>query len=350
MMRKTLLLSLLFLSPSMAWSVVRTICASGCDHTTITAAETASGGGDILEIQDSRTYDESWIPDDERTLRSVAGQTPIVQRMGAITVDLDSAGSPVTIDGIDGGLKISSTGGGSRTIQHGAGSKITLVVTDVEIQTDQTSPIVLANLLTTTESSYTCERVKFDGNGKSNIIGIQYQNADPGGTGRQLNVRNCVFFGFKGGTNGRAIKVDGTVTTNAGELINNTIADADKGLDIDEKMVLTNNIFADSGDDIVEAGVFDKNDGTFNIFEEEPSTGWPASNIHGITVDFVNAAAKDFHLSNGTRGVDEGTTTSVTVDFDGDSRPQGPAYDIGMDETLPTIVVKGSLSLLGAGI
>jgi hypothetical protein len=49
---------------------------------------------------------------------------------------------------------------------------------------------------------------------------------------------------------------------------------------------------------------------------------------------FVNAATGDFHLvSTATAAIDQVTAPAgVTDDFDGDSRPIGPAADIGADE------------------
>lgn len=48
---------------------------------------------------------------------------------------------------------------------------------------------------------------------------------------------------------------------------------------------------------------------------------------------FVNAGASDFHLQAVSPMINAGTTISgITNDFDGDTRPQGGAFDIGADE------------------
>jgi uncharacterized repeat protein (TIGR01451 family) len=48
---------------------------------------------------------------------------------------------------------------------------------------------------------------------------------------------------------------------------------------------------------------------------------------------FVNAGTNDYHLQSTSPAKDTGITiTEVTVDFDKNSRPQGPAYDIGAFE------------------
>ena len=49
---------------------------------------------------------------------------------------------------------------------------------------------------------------------------------------------------------------------------------------------------------------------------------------------FVNAAGGDYHLSGASPAIDHGQTQStVTTDFEGQSRPQGAASDVGADET-----------------
>jgi hypothetical protein len=51
---------------------------------------------------------------------------------------------------------------------------------------------------------------------------------------------------------------------------------------------------------------------------------------------FVNAAQLDFHLQSGSVAIDKGVTlSSVPYDFDGLSRPQGSAYDLGAYEYKP---------------
>ena len=43
----------------------------------------------------------------------------------------------------------------------------------------------------------------------------------------------------------------------------------------------------------------------------------------------------DFHLKPGSPAVDHGTTTTATTDIDGNTRPQGSAYDVGAYELVP---------------
>jgi parallel beta-helix repeat protein len=60
---------------------------------------------------------------------------------------------------------------------------------------------------------------------------------------------------------------------------------------------------------------------------------------------FVNAGANDYHLSATSPALDTGTPVSLSLDLEGNSRPQGPKYDIGAyekvqcagDSTVPTV-------------
>jgi len=284
------LFSLFLASP--AWSVVRTICASGCDHTTIGAAEAVAGAGDILEIQDSGTFDERWTPGGERTLRTVSGQTPIVGKVAGATgaVDLSSAGvGPVTVDGIDGGLTLRTSAASNGAIFHKTGGNA-IVFVGKNFKVDASTSVGAEAVELTDSASnrdYTFEQVEFDGNGVAQGTGLDYNTS----SGSIVTLENCLFQNF--GIASDALEITGSETASVGSIINCTIVDSAQGLVIDEKMTLTNNIFADNSDDGAFTGAFDKNDGTFNIFEQEPSTGWPVNNIFGITVTFANAGAED---------------------------------------------------------
>jgi hypothetical protein len=56
-------------------------------------------------------------------------------------------------------------------------------------------------------------------------------------------------------------------------------------------------------------------------------------NLIGVDPHFVNAGGADFHLRSDSPAIDRGTAiSSVTVDYDGVSRPQHSAVDIGAFE------------------
>jgi CSLREA domain-containing protein len=63
--------------------------------------------------------------------------------------------------------------------------------------------------------------------------------------------------------------------------------------------------------------------------------GITVTNAYTGAAAFVNPAADDYHLTLPSAARDRGVSTSLNVDFEGDSRPLGPAPDLGADEALP---------------
>ena len=97
-----------------------------------------------------------------------------------------------------------------------------------------------------------------------------------------------------------------------------------------QDIVLRNNICSKNGNQIAADDPYiltvDHNliDGPTDIYGLDFVTGDP---------DFVNAAVADFHLMEGSPAIDNGSSIDApTDDFDGTSRPQGVAYDIGAFE------------------
>jgi hypothetical protein len=101
-------------------------------------------------------------------------------------------------------------------------------------------------------------------------------------------------------------------------------------------ILLTNNIFAEN------AVALEAREGTSVTIE---STLWHENDVETRGVGavtrsgdhvgdpaFVNAAARDYHLSETSAAIDKGVTTTILTDIDGDVRPQGAAPDLGADE------------------
>ena len=61
----------------------------------------------------------------------------------------------------------------------------------------------------------------------------------------------------------------------------------------------------------------------------DPLTG---TNVLVQAPRFVNPAAHDYHLQADSPAVNAGVDAGVTVDWEGDIRPQGTAPDIGANE------------------
>ncbi|MCP4536695.1 MAG: PKD domain-containing protein, partial [Chloroflexi bacterium] len=75
-----------------------------------------------------------------------------------------------------------------------------------------------------------------------------------------------------------------------------------------------------------------------NVWKNDPDDyygGEMRSGSHDISTDplFVDAERDDFHLTSESPCIDKGDpNTTLDIDFDGESRPQGEGYDIGADE------------------
>src|SRR5262249_17504007 len=80
--------------------------------------------------------------------------------------------------------------------------------------------------------------------------------------------------------------------------------------------------------------VFSADDGnTFITLAQWQARGHDAhSFITNSGALFVNAGANDYHLSATSPALDTGTPVSLTLDLEGNSRPQGPKYDVGAYE------------------
>ncbi len=81
------------------------------------------------------------------------------------------------------------------------------------------------------------------------------------------------------------------------------------------------------------AGVVTQN---YNLFfgNGSDTAGTISGGTHSLTGDpkFVNAANDDYHLRVGSAAIDAGTNAEVSIDFEGDVRPQNGGFDIGFDE------------------
>jgi hypothetical protein len=134
-----------------------------------------------------------------------------------------------------------------------------------------------------------------------------------------LVVTNNVVYGNYAG-------VQVTTGSAGAQVYQNTVySNSTVGIQIDAGATTTqvvNNISSDNG------GVAILNNGTSTTL---------GTNLT-VTPPFVNAGAGDFHLQASAAGaINVGTTLgTVTTDYDGVSRPQGAAYDIGAFEFVGT--------------
>ena len=82
------LFSTLFYLQSFSYAATLTACASGCDHTTITAAIAAATAGDIIDIQDATHTEDNILIDKDLTIQG-QGQTTTTVRAAATQAAAD---------------------------------------------------------------------------------------------------------------------------------------------------------------------------------------------------------------------------------------------------------------------
>jgi hypothetical protein len=123
---------------------------------------------------------------------------------------------------------------------------------------------------------------------------------------------------------------------------NNTLYDNQNGVDLQESLnaeYINNISYNNDSCDLCTTGASGLTEST---------------NLTGTNPSFANAAGGNFHLtSSSTNAIDQGTdltSSGVTADFEGNSRPQGLAYDIGAyefvqaDTTDPVVAITAPTS------
>ena len=100
---------------------------------------------------------------------------------------------------------------------------------------------------------------------------------------------------------------------------------------------LLNSIVANHSVGIVQAAGSVSAD--YNLFYGNlvDTQGGGITNSHPIAGNpaFFDPQQDDYHLGAGSAAVNAGLNISVSIDFDGDVRPQGSGYDVGYDEVAP---------------
>jgi len=330
-------LSFFFLMAGQAQAAtIRTINASGgADHITIAACVAVAVAGDTCRLLGNDTYNERFEPPFELTLDIVGGNTPIVGMVsgagsGRGAFDLSGAGvGPVSILGIDGGLTLRQSGANAVGRHQSGGNAIVAVIQDLTVsEGGAVGSVGFEFSDTTADRKFTIRRVVFDAVGFGGGPTLNYQTS----SGSILDLDAVIFINAAGA--GRVcLQVDGSETASVGTIKNSNFAECGTGLNIDEKMIITNTIWSTgTSNDLTFSGAFAIADVTSSILTEQDLTGWPASNT-STDATYVNAAADDYHLDPAdTQAQDTGEDNGTTLDIDREARPQGSAHDRGFDE------------------
>lgn len=337
---KSLLSAILFGTvafTSLAAPTIRTICLSGCDFTTVNAAEASSIAGDILEIQDNRTYNETWTPGSERTLRNGNGSTPTVR-----TANFDMAGvGPITIIGLGAVDDFTFTSGASHTIGYGGSNDLVLVVDNITADCTKGNNNTF-QILGSGDLTITVRNCNILGTGQS---GFNITNTNASST-------YVINTNYVHDVDNVGISFSGNAASSL-TVRENTIRNCTSGVALDSGDTMKHNLFQDNTTDI--AGTPAKANYTFNLFEEQTDTGgWGASNVFATSITFTGiptAIPTGWEMASNQANIDAGDTTGISPDIVGTTRPQGTDYDIGCFEPIPIVVLPpGSLMMMGVGL
>jgi len=317
-------------------TTTRTICLSGCDYTTINSAEAVSLSGDILEIRDNRTYNETWTPGGERTIRNQSGNTPTLN-----AVNLNSAGAnAVTIIGLGDIDDFVITSASQTTVDYNGTNNLTLVIENMTIECTKNNN----NTLNIAGSGAVTVTVK-----KSNILGtgkfcINMTNSNAASV---FVLQNTYFHD--------AADCGVYFATAAGSTLNMdscTIRNTVEGTFIGSgTYTCTNCLFQDNTDDI-NGTPANKAIWTYNLFEEQTDTGgWGTGNVFATSITFTGASTAiptGWQMADDQANINVGAT-ALTTDIVGTVRPQD-TDDIGAYEYPAAISLpRGSFMMMGVG-
>jgi hypothetical protein len=374
--------------PSICHAATLTVCASGCNYTTIAAAIAAASPGDTISIQDAVHSEANITVDRDLTIQGQGAANTAVDGGGGGTIFTIDSGITVAIQNItvrngsssaDGGgivnsgtLTISnSTLSGNFSSSNGGGlanfsGAVTISNSTVSNNTADAFGGGILNssgTITISNSTLASNFATSDGGGLAVISGTVAISSSTlsdntastfagGGIWNfsgSISVINSTFSG-NAAPNGGGIYNQGQVTISSSTLAGNVVSTGGGGIDNLSSATVKNSIVGDnSGGDcsgtIAALGANLDTDGTCvsanftQVTSAQVNLGLLALNPPGSTE--TQALLPGSVAINAVSDCTDVAGNPVTADQRGVTRPQGPACDIGSFEaqTQPTSAV-----------
>lgn len=324
-----------------------TVCASGCDFTTLAGALGGASAGDFIQTNDSATYTEALSPTITISfiVDPLGSNTPIWDSTTNSNIDivnLDNTES-VSVFGDFGRLtmKISdSTGSVFQVIDDGTpigrvhGEGVSFICNNSNNEVLRAVNSELTDGIPHRIIDSTCDIganngsmfVDFGGSDNTRTVGFE--------------LINTLVFNFAAGS-GEAVRVStGGADTHRGNIVNSTFDGtnlAALGVDLADGVSMINSIVTGYTDAVSVGASANENMFIFSGYENDDAliATMGTGCVTVVRADIYDApGSSDFHNKSGGNIIDAGTDASAFTDHDLDnvSRPQGVAYDMGAYE------------------
>ena len=323
-MKRVLLLMLLVTVPRLEGATY-TVCASGCDYTTIAAAMGAVGASDTIQLNENHTESVQINSNFAKLTSDTGSRTLTTSSSNDPTLDFRSGlTAPLTIQGIS--LRQNSSKSPAVIItSRAANSKIYFIQCELYQQ----------------NNSEACMRDDSTFNGTDNLVfqmclihGGDYCFHLRGASTASVNccrVENCI---LRNGSRGVVAYIADTSGTQI-IVSNSTLGAYARAFDVAVAVEVRNCAFSGNTDDIhiVGGGAALTQFSYCGVQTENTANLGAACITISSANEFVNAGGYDYHLRSTAKCIDAGVSiTGITTDYDGNTRPKNYGFDIGAFE------------------
>jgi hypothetical protein len=322
-------------APCFVFSNVYTVGASGCDYTTLYDAQNAASDGDTVDVRSNIDESVAWF----KAVNITSSQQGVIWTSSQAGATLNVSGTAIgSAPWKISNITIDHSGPDGHTINFEISMTQHLTISNCTLMRSSTGTAENAVLYNTTafdNYTVTIEKCRIKGNAYSYGIYLTEGNMIPA-----YDIKNSVFSGFSGSAYAAIRDNAGSYRLNIAlmncDVVNNYNGFSKTGVSVNDGTKFVNTIFANN---IVDAKSITST--PINLDFQYDAFGATGSGMgtgcrYSIdpAVEFVNAAAGNYHASAASTNVRNAGTSSgaPAYDYDNVPRPQEGVYDIGMYE------------------